>query len=90
MKFRIWLSLKTTLLFFLENHIGRWKDKDHKIPANQKEDGEDLKSANIYERSELINFKNSVRVSIFSKAPLNPEVVVTEFCFCTPRIIIHM
>ena len=49
MKFRIWLSLKTTLLFFLENHIGRWKDKDHKIPANQKEDGEDLKSANIYE-----------------------------------------
>ena len=33
---------------------------------------------------------NSSRVASFSNAPLKSEVVVTEFCFCTPRIIIHM
>src|SRR6056297_4261430 len=43
-----------------------------------------------YERWELISFKNSFLVSCFSNCPLNPEVVVTEFCFCTPRIIMHM
>ena len=33
---------------------------------------------------------NSSRVASFSNAPLKSEVVVTEFCFCTPRIIMHM
>ena len=43
-----------------------------------------------YDNLESINFKNSFRVSIFSKVPRKPEVVVREFCFCTPRIIIHI
>ena len=37
----------------------------------------------------LIKFRNSVRVSAFLNSPTNADVVVTEFCFCTPRIIIH-
>src|SRR2546429_1021058 len=34
-----------------------------------------------------ICFVNSLRVSFFSNSPQKAEVVVTEFCFCTPRII---
>ena len=37
----------------------------------------------------LISFTNSVLVSFFSNSPQNADVVVTEFCFCTPRIIMH-
>lgn len=37
---------------------------------------------NYFEESlELINFKNSFRVLVSLKVPLNPEVVVVEFCF---------
>jgi len=36
-----------------------------------------------------MSFKNSFRVGYFSNSPKKAEVVVTEFCFCTPRIIIH-
>ena len=34
---------------------------------------------------------NSSRVRIcVRKTPVNAEVVVIEFCFCTPRICMHM
>ena len=35
-------------------------------------------------------FINSSRVLAWLKAPLKEEVVVMEFCFSTPRIIMHM
>ena len=34
--------------------------------------------------------RNSFRVSVSLNPPLNPEVVVVEFCFWTPRIIIYI
>src|ERR1700710_2730374 len=36
-----------------------------------------------------IKFKNSVRVFSFKNSPVKADVVVTEFCFCTPRILIQ-
>ena len=42
-------------------------------------------------RSYTIRCINSSRVRrSFMKAPVKAEVVVTEFCFCTPRICMHM
>lgn len=38
---------------------------------------------------EEINLTNSLRVSFFSNSPQKAEVVVTEFCFWTPLIIIQ-
>src|SRR6185312_16891086 len=40
-------------------------------------------------RSALIKLINSCLVVCFSNSPKNAEVVVTEFCFWTPRIIMH-
>ena len=33
--------------------------------------------------------KNSALVSLLSKAPVKSDVVVTELCFCTPRMLMH-
>jgi hypothetical protein len=45
-------------------------------------------------RNDQCNFEpikrmNSLLDSFLSNSPQNAEVVVTEFCFCTPRIIMQ-
>src|SRR5690606_679655 len=47
------------------------------------------KLSSYYPKFACINCKNSARVRSLANSPVKAEVVVTEFCFCIPRIAIH-
>jgi hypothetical protein len=53
-------------------------------------DNNALQERHVYGRSRPIRVRNSVRVATeFRKLPSMAEVVIIEFCFSTPRIIMH-
>ena len=44
----------------------------------------------VHKRTQRIKFKNSILLLALSRiSPNITDVVITEFCFSTPRIIIH-
>jgi hypothetical protein len=67
----------------------RFIDRDFSMSSISDYSGQARAHKNIYRP--LIKVKNSLRVACDSRnAPSITELFITEFCFCTPRIIIHI